>query len=67
MDHGFVNFFDSVKGYGFIRREQGRDVMFRSDDIPNENYTVDIPKGTKVQFNTVKTAKGLKAIDILFI
>ena len=40
MDHGFVNFFDSVKGYGFIRREQGRDVMFRSDAIPNENYTV---------------------------
>ena len=67
MDHGFVNFFDSVKGYGFIRREQGRDVMFRSDDIPHDNYPVDIPTGTIVQFNTVKTAKGLKAIDILFI
>ena len=39
----------------------------RSEKSTGGNIIATIPKGTKVQFNTVKTAKGLKAIDILFI
>lgn len=27
MEKGFINFYDHVRGYGFIRRECGRDVF----------------------------------------
>jgi len=67
MESGYINFFDPLKGYGFIRREKGRDVIFRAEDIPSETYMVEIPKGIKVEFNTIKTNKGLKAVDILFV
>ena len=40
MENGFVNFYDHVKGYGFIRRERGRDVFFRYDDFL---FLVDLP------------------------
>ncbi|HHR5829465.1 TPA: retron Se72 family effector protein [Providencia alcalifaciens] len=67
MECGYVNFFDPIKGYGFIRREKGRDVIFRTSDISDDKYIMEIPKGINVKFNTVKTNKGLKAIDIQFM
>ncbi|EJD6045139.1 retron Se72 family effector protein [Proteus mirabilis] len=67
MECGYINFFDPIKGYGFIRREKGRDVIFRTEDISDDKYIMEIPKGINVEFNTVKTNKGLKAIDIQFI
>lgn len=33
MEKGFINFYDHVRGYGFIRRESGRDVFFKHDDF----------------------------------
>ncbi|MCM4790884.1 cold shock domain-containing protein, partial [Escherichia coli] len=42
MENGFVNFYDHVKGYGFIRRERGRDVFFRYDDFLFLGHDVDI-------------------------
>nr|WP_250110425.1 cold shock domain-containing protein [Escherichia coli] len=44
MENGFVNFYDHVKGYGFIRRERGRDVFFRYDDFLFLGHDVDICK-----------------------
>ncbi|HAX5652628.1 retron Se72 family effector protein [Edwardsiella sp. A.80236] len=64
---GFVNFYDPVKGFGFIRREKGRDLIFSHSDIVNNLDVIDLPKGTKVSFNIVKTPKGHRAIDISLI
>lgn len=50
MENGFVNFYDHVKGYGFIRRERGRDVFFRYDDFLFLGHDVDICKGILVRF-----------------
>lgn len=66
MESGIVNFFDPVKGYGFIRREKGQDVMFKSEDISDNKYTVDIPRGTAVKFNAIKTKKGFRTTELIF-
>ncbi|WP_249924991.1 retron Se72 family effector protein, partial [Escherichia coli] len=64
MENGFVNFYDHVKGYGFIRRERGRDVFFRYDDFLFLGHDVDICKGILVRFKLEKTDKGFKAVAI---
>ena len=66
MESGIVIFFDPVKGYGFIRREKGQDVMFKSEDISDNRYTVDIPHGVAVKFNAIKTKKGLRVTELIF-
>lgn len=64
INTGFVNFYDPVKGFGFIRREKGRDLIFSHSDIVNNLDVIDLPKGVKVGFNIIKTQKGHRAVDI---
>lgn len=66
MEIGTVNYFDPVKGYGFIRREKGQDVMFKSEDINDDRYIVDIPHGISVRFEAIKTKKGFRVISLFF-
>jgi len=66
MNFGNVSFYDSFKGYGFIRREKGRDVIFSYDDITNHD-AIDIPKGLAVKFEILETNKGLRAVNILVV
>lgn len=67
MEKGYINHFDFLKGYGFIRREKGRDLIFSSDDLPESHSLIEIPKGLKVEFETIKTNKGPRAIKILIV
>jgi len=66
MNCGKVSFYDSLKGYGFIRREKGKDVIFSYYDMTNHD-AIDIPKGLAVQFDIVETNKGLRAVNILVV
>ena len=42
MEKGFINFYDHVRGYGFIRRESGRDVCFPVT-IPMKRFLPSFP------------------------
>lgn len=59
---GVVTTFDAFKGYGFIRRGEGRDVFFFYDDIVDEGHDVSV--GDRVTFIIEKAAKGPKAKDV---
>lgn len=67
MEKGFINFYDHVRGYGFIRRESGRDVFFKHDDFLDFESSVDVCKGVFVNFEVIKADKGLRAVNIRIV
>ncbi|WP_371317673.1 retron Se72 family effector protein [Pseudomonas sp. D2002] len=60
--HGIVTTFDPFKGYGFIRRAEGKDVFFYYDDICDEDKN--LTKGDKVEFILEIEKKGPKAYAV---
>jgi len=64
---GYINCCDNLKGFGFIRREKGRDLIFSISDIIDNPYAIDIPCGLKVSFSLEKTKKGFRAVEIKII
>ncbi|WP_353631150.1 cold shock domain-containing protein [Achromobacter xylosoxidans] len=63
---GTVKCFFSLKGYGFITREKGRDLFFFYKDIVDE---AQIYEGVKVRFqiDLNEGGKGPKAVNVLRI
>jgi CspA family cold shock protein len=59
---GFVTAFDAFKGYGFIRRAEGKDVFFFYDDINDEGHDINV--GDRVTFIIEKAPKGPKAKNV---
>ncbi|WP_223524005.1 retron Se72 family effector protein [Pseudomonas sp. BF-RE-24] len=62
MFSGFVTTFDAFKGYGFIRRTEGKDVFFFYDDIDDEGHDINV--GDRVTFIIEKAPKGPKAKNV---
>lgn len=62
IDRGFVTVYNMFKGYGFIRREKGRDVFFFYDDIL-EGQPGLIP-GDRVEFEVRVESKGPRAYRV---
>lgn len=63
-DTGIVNAYNDFKGFGFIRREKGKDVYFSIDDFENEVNIDSIFIGLNVKFDVEKTKKGPRALNI---
>jgi CspA family cold shock protein len=61
-ERGVVITFDSFKGYGFIRRNQGKDVFFFYDDILDERK--DLMIGDSVEFIVRSQPKGPRAYSL---
>lgn len=59
---GIIHAYDAFKGYGFIRREKGKDVFFFYDQLSNEDYEPTM--GDLVDFDVVTAPKGPKAINV---
>lgn len=59
---GIVTTFDSFKGYGFIRREKGKDVFFYYDALLCQENLVGA--GDTVSFIIKNEGKGPKAYEI---
>lgn len=59
---GVVRAFDPLKGFGFIRREQGKDVFFFYDQIVDENRLLFV--GDIVSFEVELKPKGPRAMSI---
>lgn len=62
FDSGFVTIYHSFKGFGFIRREKGKDVFFFYHDI-SEGQPELIP-GDRVEFEVRAEKKGPRAYAV---
>lgn len=64
-DKGVVRTYDTFKGFGFIRREKGRDVFFYYDDIEDQEQGLIV--GDLVKFEVRKAAKGPRGYKVVRI
>ena len=64
MPTGKVKWFDDKKGYGFIMPEDGgEDIFVHFSAVEGEGYKT-LREGQAVQFEVVKTDKGLQASNV---
>lgn len=62
---GTVQWFSRVKGYGFIRPDDGEeDVFVHYSVIRGEGYR-NLDKGQRVEFTIEDTPKGPQAVDVM--
>ncbi|GAB6144999.1 cold shock domain-containing protein [Desulfocicer niacini] len=62
MEYGYVHVYDPLKGFGFIRRSEGKDVFFHYTGLISPESSIN--EGVKVSFLTEKGNKGLRAIKV---
>lgn len=62
IDQGTVSSYDTFKGFGFIRRDKGRDVFFFYDDVAE---TEGLIVGDLVRFEIKNAPKGPRAYKVL--
>ena len=63
METGTVKWFNSSKGYGFISREEGKDVFVHYKSIEGEGYKT-LEEGDRVQFELGEGPKGPQATKV---
>jgi cold shock protein len=63
-EQGVVKWFNSTKGYGFIRRETGEDVFVHFSAIQADGYRT-LSEGQAVEFEVRTGPKGLQAENVL--
>jgi len=61
---GTVKWFNATKGYGFIERENGKDVFVHYSAISSTGYRT-LEEGQRVEFTVVEGQKGLQAQDVV--
>ena len=60
---GKVKWFNNVKGYGFIGRDDGPDVFVHYSAILGDGYRT-LTEGDSVEFEIVQGPKGLQAANV---
>lgn len=63
---GKVKWFDSKKGYGFIIREDGKEIFVHFSGIVSDSFKT-LNEGQKVAFELGNGAKGEQAINVTVI
>ncbi len=58
---GIIRAYYPLRGYGFIRRQSGKDVFFYRTSAASE---AEIVEGTLVTFQLEVTEKGPRAVDL---
>lgn len=66
MIFGRVKWFNANKGYGFIEREDGRDVFVHYSSISTNGFKT-LPEGARVQFEVKETDRGLEALQVTVV
>ena len=61
---GTVKWFNSTKGFGFIERENAKDVFVHSNDIDATGYG-SLEEGQRVEFTVVEGQKGPAAQNVV--
>ncbi len=61
MDVGTVKWFDSKKGFGFIKGEQeGQDIFVHYSNIEGDGFR-SLKNGESVEYELIESEKGLQA------
>ncbi|HBM75926.1 MAG TPA: cold-shock protein [Clostridiaceae bacterium] len=63
MEKGKVKWFNTEKGYGFIQREDGKDVFVHYSAIQGEGFR-NLAEGQEVEFDIVEGEKGPQAANV---
>ena len=63
METGTVKWFNGSKGYGFIAREEGKDVFVHYKAIEGDGYKT-LDEGDRVEFEVEQGPKGLQASKV---
>ena len=62
MKEGTLNFFNTEKGFGFIKTNNGQDIFVHSTGLIDE-----INEGDQVQFETQEGNRGPSAVNVQVI
>ncbi len=62
-EKGTVKWFNATKGFGFIERDEGKDVFVHYSAIEGSGYR-SLEEGQRVEFVVVEGQKGLQAQDV---
>jgi cold shock protein len=57
---GRVKWFNDSKGFGFIERDDGKDVFVHYSAIQGQGFKT-LPEGAKVEFELLETDRGPQA------
>lgn len=60
---GIVKYFDTVKGYGFITKDDGKDVFVHYTGIKAEGFK-NLEKGQEAVFDVKNTDRGQQATNV---
>ena len=60
---GHVKWFNNTKGFGFLEKEDGKDVFVHYSAINGEGFKT-LKEGQKVQFIVEQGDKGLQAVNV---
>lgn len=63
---GTVKWFNAVKGYGFIGRDEGDDIFVHFSAINMDGYRK-LEAGQQVEFSIETNEKGLQAADVKLV
>ena len=63
MEQGTVKWFNDAKGFGFISRQSGDDVIVHFSAIRSNGFR-SLQEGQAVQFDVVKGPKGFQAENV---
>jgi CspA family cold shock protein len=66
MLKGKVKWFDSKKGFGFISKEDGKDVFVHYTNITDEGFKT-LQEGQEVTFEITDGDKGPQAINVKLV
>lgn len=62
MTKGTITRLIADRGYGFIQTEKSEDVFFHRNELVDVTYG-SLTVGQQVEFEVIRTLKGLKAIN----
>ena len=60
---GTVKFFNAEKGYGFITRDEGKDVFVHYSNIQGDGFK-SLSEGQRVEFDVAPGRKGEQAQNV---
>ncbi|HNR86934.1 MAG TPA: cold-shock protein [Spirochaetota bacterium] len=63
MPKGVVKWFNSKKGFGFIKKEDGSDIFVHFTGIGGDGFK-SLNEGDNVEFQIENSDKGPRAIDV---
>ena len=63
---GTVKFFNAEKGYGFITRDEGKDVFVHYSSIQGDGFK-SLSEGQRVEFDVAPGRKGEEAQNVRII